>query len=130
MGKLDQNLIFMNREDLICINKKIRKKKRFPVSLEKFLIVENLKEWRFNKQKVFSKKFEKMVVKCLSKNPKKSPTAKQLLKSSFFKKQRNVKKFKQFMLNAMEKTSTISRSYQRLNLQLYKYEEKFSELLD
>ena len=59
---------------------------------QKLLIVEKLKEWRFNKQKVFSEKFEKMVVKCLSKNPKKRPTAKQLLKISFFKKAREYRK--------------------------------------
>ncbi|KAK4723814.1 hypothetical protein R3W88_026593 [Solanum pinnatisectum] len=97
-----------NSEELIRIIKKIRKKKRFPISLKKLLIVKK-KGWRFKKtehnlfkQKVFSEKFEKMVVKCLSKNPKKRPTAKQLLKSSFFKKERDIEKFKQFVLNTEE----------------------------
>ncbi|XP_055807005.1 serine/threonine-protein kinase BLUS1-like [Solanum dulcamara] len=96
-----------NREELDRIIKKIKKKKkRFPTSLEKLLVVKKKKKWRFKKamgklfkRKAFSKKFEKMVRQCLSKNPKKRPTAKQLLNSSFFTKQRDIERFRQFVLN-------------------------------
>ncbi|KAM3361850.1 serine/threonine-protein kinase BLUS1-like [Capsicum galapagoense] len=96
-----------NREDLDHIIEKLRKKRRFPRSLEKLLIVKKRKttfKKAMNllkpKEKVFSKKFERMVRECLAKNPRERPTAAQLLSSSFFTIERDIEKFKRFVLSA------------------------------
>ncbi|KAF3642597.1 putative STE20-related kinase adapter protein alpha-like [Capsicum annuum] len=96
-----------NREDLDRILEKLRKKRKFPRSLEKLLIVKKRKS-TFKKamnllkpkEKVFSKKFERMVRECLAKNPRERPTAAQLLSSSFFTIERDIEKFKRFVLSA------------------------------
>ncbi|XP_016493161.1 serine/threonine-protein kinase BLUS1-like [Nicotiana tabacum] len=97
-----------NREDLDCIIKKIREKKKLPKSLEKLL----KKKGKFKKgldlikrkEKVFSDEFENMVIECLNEDPEKRPTADQLLNYPFFTMQRDMKKFEQFVLNNSDPT--------------------------
>ncbi|MCD9640425.1 hypothetical protein HAX54_025726 [Datura stramonium] len=94
-----------NREDLECIIKKIREKKKLPKSLEKLLIH---KEGKFKKvldlvkpkKKVFSEEFEKMVLACLCENPENRPTADQLLDTPFFTTA--IERLKKFVLDAFQ----------------------------
>ncbi|XP_009613367.1 serine/threonine-protein kinase BLUS1-like [Nicotiana tabacum] len=101
-----------NREDLDCIIKKIREKKKLPKSLEKLLKkkgkVKKALDLIKRKEKVFSEEFENMVIECLNEEPEKRPTADQLLNYPFFTKQRDMKRFEQFVLNSENNSDPTS----------------------
>jgi len=75
--------------------------KKFPKSLKNMMIkrdkiLKKVMDFAKQKKRMFSREFEEIVLSFFRENPDDTPTAKELLKISFFGE---IERFKQFVLN-------------------------------